>query len=163
MTGAGPGADGDRAAGTGPREPAGDGPDDADQDRAAPSDGPDGGCGAHPGIGAEVRALALLALDRLEPALQRMLAEPPTAPAATSCAGCPVCAVLALLRGERPELAVTVAEQLGGLLAVLRVALEEGDPAASGPPANPADPDPSAPAPGSGRRVQRIPVERVAR
>ncbi len=65
--------------------------------------------------------------------------------------------MLALLRGERPELAVAVAEQLGGLLAVLRTALEEGDPAAArtGPGSA------RAAAAGSGRRVQRIPVERV--
>ena len=103
----------------------------------------DGSCGAHPGIGSELRALALVALDRLEPA-------------GTSCTGCPICAVLALLRGERPELAVAVAEQLGALLAVLRTALEEGDPAAAAP-----TPDPPAPGAASGRRVQRIPVERV--
>ena len=48
-----------------------------------------------------------------------------------------------------------MAEQLGGLLAVLRTALEEGDPAAPQP-----DP-PAAPGAASGRRVQRIPVERV--
>jgi hypothetical protein len=120
------------------------------------SRGDDGSCGAHPDIGAELRALALVALDRLEPIVDRLRTEPSTAPSGTSCTGCPICAVLALLRGERPELAVAVAEQLGGLLAVLRTALEEGDPAA-------APPTPAPPAPGaaSGRRVQRIPVERV--
>jgi hypothetical protein len=116
----------------------------------------DGSCGAHPGIGSELRALALVALDRLEPMLDRVRAEPSTAPAGTSCTGCPICAVLALLRGERPELAVAVAEQLGGLLAVLRTALEEGDPAAAAP-----TPDPPAPGAATGRRVQRIPFERV--
>ena len=127
---------------------------EAGDDGASRSD--DGGCGAHPGIGTELRALALVALDRLEPMLARVRTEPSTAAADTSCTGCPICAVLALLRGERPELAVTVAEQLGGLLAVLRTALEEGDPAAAQP-----DPDPAAPGAASGRRVQRIPVERV--
>jgi hypothetical protein len=126
---------------------------------AASSDDPTGpsDCGAHPGIAAELRALTLTALDRLEPALQRMRAEQPTAPGVATCAGCPVCAVLAVLRGERPELAVKLAEQLGGLLAVLRTALEEGDPAGAR-----SAPDPPAPPAGSGRRVQRIPVERVA-
>ena len=128
--------------------------DDRTGDGTSRSD--DGSCGAHPGIGAELRALALVALDRLEPMVARVRTEPPTAPTGTSCTGCPICAVLALLRGERPELAVAVAEQLGGLLAVLRTALEEGDPAAAAP-----TPDPPAPGAASGRRVQRIPVERV--
>lgn len=151
MTEAPPTVDGDRVAG-------GPGADD----RAAGPDGTadgrdDRSCGAHPGVGAELRALALVALDRLEPMVARVHAEPPTTPAATSCSGCPICAALALLRGERPELAVTVAEQLGGLLAVLRTALEEGDPAAARP-----TPDPPGPAAASGRRVERITVERVA-
>jgi hypothetical protein len=116
----------------------------------------DASCGTHPGVGTELRALALVALDRLEPMLARLRTEPSTPAADMSCTGCPICAVLALLRGERPELAVTVAEQLGGLLAVLRTALEEGDPAAAQP-----APAPPAPGAGCGRRVQRIAVERV--
>jgi hypothetical protein len=138
-------------------------PSSAGSDGPRASDGEPGGvgdraCGAHAGVGAELRALALTALDRLEPVLQRLGAEQPAAPTAGPCAGCPVCALLAVLRGERPELAVTLAEQLGGLLAVLRTALEEGDPTATRPAAEP----PTAPKP-SERRVQRIPVERVAR
>jgi hypothetical protein len=121
------------------------------------ADGPD--CGGHPGFGAELRALALAALDRLEPAVHRLRDERPPSPSAPTCTGCPVCAVLAVLRGERPEPALRMGEQLSELLAVLRTALEEGDPAGVAPHT------PPTPAPGaapSGRRVQRIPIERVA-
>jgi hypothetical protein len=106
-------------------------------------------------VAAELRALAYTALDRLEPAVQRLRTGPPTA-AASTCASCPICALLAVLRGERPELAVQLADQMAGLLAVLRAALDEGDPAATRPPAQP----PAEPAP-SGRRVQHIRVERT--
>jgi hypothetical protein len=113
---------------------------------------PAGGCGAHPGVSAELRVLLLNALDRLGPVLERVRAEPAT-PAAETCAVCPLCAVVAALRGERPELAVRLAEHAVGLLAVLRSALAD-----SGPPSGPPDPTtPSAP----GRRVQHIPVERT--
>jgi hypothetical protein len=63
-----------------------------------------------------------------------------------------VCAVLAVLRGERPELAARLAEQAGGLVAVLRAALEEG--AGAAPPAADTGPATSRP------RVQRITVAR---
>ena len=67
---------------------------------------------------------------------------------------CPVCAVLAALRGERTELSIRLAEHASGLLAVLRAALEEGNP-------GPASPQPG-PRPGSGtpRPVQHITVVR---
>jgi hypothetical protein len=114
------------------------------------TDGPQG-CGGHAGLPGELRALVLLALDRIAPLLERVGSEPVSG--AATCANCPVCAVLAALRGERPELAVRLAEQASGLLAVLRTALEEGDP---GP-----HPEPAAPPPPPARPVQRIHVERV--
>jgi hypothetical protein len=110
------------------------------------------------GLAAELRSLALSVLDRIEPALLRMHTEQPSSPPA-GCTGCPVCAVLAVLRAERPELTATLAAQLGDLLVVLRAALEEGDPVAT----RSATPEPSAEAAAHPRRrVQRIPVERVA-
>jgi hypothetical protein len=114
------------------------------------------GCDAHPGAGAdigeELRTLALSALDKVDPVLER-LREEPTAAGAETCAVCPVCAVVAALRGERPELAARLAEHAAGLVAVLRAALEE-----SGPTAAPAAPPEQAPS----RRVQRIRVDRRA-
>lgn len=108
------------------------------------------GCGGHEGIGEDLRTLALAALDRIDPVLDRLRAEP-VSEAAETCASCPVCAVIAALRGERPELAVRLAEHAAGLVAVLRTALEEGA-------AAPATKDVTDPPPA--RRVQRIRVER---
>lgn len=117
------------------------------------------GCGPHAGLGAELRAVAVLVLDRLGPALDGLArdagesGEAPTAGPST-CSVCPVCAVVALLRGERPELAVRLADHAAGLLDVLRTALHEG----AGAPAPPSPPS-RAPEPPA-RRVQRIPVVR---
>lgn len=94
----------------------------------------------------ELRALAEVALDRLEPLVERLRTEGVT-PAQPTCTACPVCVVLATLRGERPEVAVRLAEHAGGLLTLLRAALAETPPRA----------EPSPPA----RRVQRIPVTRA--
>jgi hypothetical protein len=116
----------------------------------------DPGCGTHAGLGTELRAVAVLALDRLGPVLERVRTEPGTLQSAEVCAVCPICAVVALLRGERPELAVRLAEHAAGLLAVLQAALHEGDPAAWPHPAATAPPPPPAPT----RRVQHIRVER---
>lgn len=122
------------------------------------------GCDGHASLGGDVRTVLLGALDRLAPLLDATTtdgAEPggaTTGGATTegsgtrsSCTSCPICAVLAALRGERSELLVRLAEQATGLIAVLRAALEEDAPPAPAP-------APSAPS----RRVQRIPVERVA-
>lgn len=114
-----------------------------------------GDCGGHAGAAAEFRGLALAALDKLQPVLDRLRSDGPAPDAAdqpATCVACPVCAVLAALRGERPELAARLAEHAAGLLAVLRAALDEGAGAAPQDPA-PADP-------GRTRRVQHIPVAR---
>ena len=108
------------------------------------------GCGGHEGIGEDLRVLALTALARIDPVLERLRTEPVTE-APETCASCPVCALIAALRGERPELAVRLAEHAAGLVAVLRAALEEGG-AAPGPTDGTEPP--------AARRVQRIRVER---
>ena len=100
----------------------------------------------------ELRALALVALDRLDPLLARLRAvvDGP-APDAPDCA---VCATLAAVRADRPELAGRLAGHATGLAAALREALADRRPAAA-----PAD---TAEAPVH-RPVQRIPVDRVPR
>ncbi len=107
------------------------------------------GCAAHGRLAGELRALALVALDRLGPLVARLGAEPAGPADAPSCTSCPVCTALATLRGERPELAGRLAEQAAGLLATLREALDEPAPAAA-----------PAPAP---RPVQHIRIERADR
>jgi hypothetical protein len=96
------------------------------------------------GLAAELRAVAVLALDRVEPLLARLRHL-----AADDTTACPVCAALDVVREHRPELG-RVAEHGAGLLAALRAALDG--------PAAPTEPTGSRPA---GRRVQHIPVERV--
>jgi hypothetical protein len=110
------------------------------------------GCGGHAGIGEEMRVLAIAALDRVDPVLDRLRSEP-AGDTPDVCATCPICAVIAALRGERPELAVRLAEHATGLVAVLRAALEDGAPA----------PAAAEPAARPERRVQHIRVERQAR
>jgi hypothetical protein len=115
--------------------------------------GPEG-CDGHEGVGEELRVLALTALDRIDPVLDRLRTEQgstePGSEAPGPCASCPVCAVIAALRGERPELVVRLAEHAAGLVSVLRAALDEGGTApAAGHVADP-----------PARRVQRITVER---
>lgn len=116
-----------------------------------PMDGP--GCGGHPGLAAELRAIAITALDRLQPALERIRTDAAATPA--GCAACPICALIAALRGERPELAIRLAEQASELLAVLRSALDEG----AG--ATPGGTTASEPAGPTRRSVQHIPVDRT--
>jgi hypothetical protein len=110
------------------------------------------GCAGHAGLGAEVRAVAVAVLDRIEPALARFRAGD-AEESAPACGVCPVCAVISAVRREHPELAERVAEQAAGALAALRAALDEGGPT---PPAA----EPPQPAPQPTRRVQRIHVDR---
>jgi hypothetical protein len=124
-------------------------------DRACPH-GHDGGGP----LAAELRALALVALDRLEPLLSRLTAGaadasvPGRSSAAGPCAGCPVCTVLAAVRAERPDLAARLAAHAAELAAALRGALPDGPPVpAAG----------AAPGPRPARRVERIPVDRPPR
>jgi hypothetical protein len=107
------------------------------------------GCDGHAGVSAELRAVAVAALDRLEPWLDRLRVEPPTPMPSSTCAHCPVCALVAVLRGEHPELVQRLAEQVGGFVTLLREAVAE------------TDAGPERTASGSPKLVQRIPVERV--
>ncbi|MEU6127858.1 hypothetical protein ABZ805_01685 [Saccharopolyspora sp. NPDC047091] len=71
-----------------------------------------------------------------------------------TCGWCPICAIASLLRGERPELTSRLADQLAGLLDLLRESAAEHHPAGTAnPPPEPAAPEPS--------KVQRIDVRRV--
>ncbi|MPZ67080.1 MAG: hypothetical protein GEU83_16765 [Pseudonocardiaceae bacterium] len=89
------------------------------------------GCDAHGDIPTELRALAELLAEALEPWAQRLRdaadereGQPGTAVPRT-CTWCPVCAVVGLLRDQRPELAARLAEHGVGLLTALRELLAE--------------------------------------
>lgn len=77
-----------------------------------------------------------------------------------SCGWCPVCAVAAIVRGERPELTARLAEQLSGLVTLLREIMAEQH--RNPPPeSQPAQPDSGMEPPTTGK-VQKIAVQRVS-
>lgn len=89
-------------------------------------------CGAHAGLGADLRGTALVLLERLRVAVEPLRdrdGTPPEPGSAGACQSCPVCAVVAVLRGERSELATQLAEHATGLVAVLTAVLEADEPA----------------------------------
>ena len=113
-------------------------------------------------LGQELRALALVALDRLDPLLARLrdaVADGPDQ--GTDARGCMVCTALAAVRAERPEPAGRLAAHAAELAAALREAL--GDRGPAGAPPEPSEaPDSSDARTAPARTVQRIPVVRVA-
>ena len=127
-------------------------------------------CGGHDGMAEELRAHATGVLNLLEPWINQVRDAPPPRAGETpvTCASCPLCALMALLRGERSEMAVRVAEQAAGLMAVLRAALAEGNGPGSGGSRRDSRQGPghsgtngASPTADECRDVQRIPVSRV--
>lgn len=134
----------------------------------------------------EIRLLVEMVIEKAAPWLEGVVAaghgtrpEEPGAPGAPSevkpdssaCGWCPLCAIVAVVRGERPEFAVRLMEQLAQLVALLRAVLAdrwepEGGvhmPGFRPTPRPPADPvDAAAPGPGApaSSRVQHITVRR---
>lgn len=115
-----------------------------------------GECPAHGSVSEQLRALAELLAERLEPGSGRP-GQGHGAEPAPSCAWCPVCSILDLLRGQRPELAARLTEHGAGLLAAVREALTT--PAAAGQRSEP-DPPPGD-AGERAERVQHVPVRRT--
>jgi len=99
-------------------------------------------------IAEELRLLIDAVAEKAEPWLARIAADGAEHDA-TTCDWCPVCAVAAVVRGERSEMAAKAAEHAAGLLAVLRMALQQQRP--SQPPAG---------EPQASPRVQKITVRR---
>jgi len=130
-----------------------------------------GHCGGHDALAEELRAYATGALDLLEPWINQVReAAPQPGGTPVTCASCPLCALMALLRGERSEMAVRIADQAAGLLTVLRAALAEGNGTRAGAAAGAGPRDGDTPHGGTNgtrvtadesRDVQRIPVSRV--
>ncbi|MFE3289814.1 hypothetical protein [Rhodococcus sp. NPDC059234] len=88
--------------------------------------------GDHADLIAELRALTHLALERLEPMLDRAAeaaanaADPDDGePGPYGCTWCPVCALAALARGEQHDLVTLLASQAATLLALVRALLDE--------------------------------------
>ncbi|MCT7660199.1 hypothetical protein [Mycobacterium deserti] len=119
---------------------------------------------AHPDLGPELRRLAQMILDRLDPAVRSAaaLAGSGDGPGKCQQVWCPVCAIAALASGEQHPLLTVVAEHSVALLAVVRAILDadtqqpDGTPP-QGPPPPPEGP-PQGPAPSGASRYQHIPV-----
>lgn len=102
---------------------------------------------------AELRQLADALLDRVEPWLLAAAQHP--AAAGDACGWCPVCALVAAVRGESTELGRRLAGQGSGVLAAVRMLLDEhGDGTHAAAHAG------AAPAAAAPVQVQRIPVRR---
>lgn len=107
---------------------------------------------AHGDLGPELRRLAQVLLDRLDPAVRL---------AATAAAGsrpgrceqvwCPVCALAALITGEQHPLITVVADHSVALMTVISAMVADAQRAADGvgPPQPPTDADATPPPPGT--------------
>ena len=123
---------------------------------------------AHPEIPAELRQLAQLLLDRIDPAVRAAAAVAMgrgDSPGKCQQVWCPVCALAALVNGEQHPLLTVIAEHSVALLAVVRAMAETAGAAAEapeppdGPPTGPAPPGPDdGPPPTGPGRYQHIPV-----
>lgn len=87
---------------------------------------------------AELRILAELVIDRVEPALRRL--DDPEAPHWDGCSWCPLCALAAALRGERHDLLSLVATEFDALAAAVRAYLDDHASTAASTAARPASP-----------------------
>lgn len=93
----------------------------------------------HSDLGPELRRLAQVILDRLDPAVRAaaaMATETLSGPGGCQQVWCPVCALAALVNGEQHPLLTVIAEHSVALLAVIQTMVT--DPAtASSPPGSP--------------------------
>ena len=93
----------------------------------------------HPDIGPELRQLAQVILDRLDPAVRAAAAMATDAlrgPGRCQQVWCPVCALAALVNGEQHPLLTVIADNSVALLTVIRAMTGEqaaSDPAQPGP------------------------------
>ena len=83
--------------------------------------------GAHSDIGPELRQIAQLILDRLDPAVRAaaaLAAERGEGPGKCQQIWCPVCALAALVNGEQHPLLTVIAEHSIALLTLVRAMVE---------------------------------------
>ncbi|UOZ11424.1 hypothetical protein MUY22_25390 [Amycolatopsis sp. WQ 127309] len=78
----------------------------------------------------ELRLLVEMVVEKAAPWLEGVVAaghgDPDQAkPEASACGWCPLCAIVAVVRGERPEFAARLLEQLAQLVALLRAVLAD--------------------------------------
>jgi len=85
---------------------------------------------AGPRLAEEIRLLAEMVVEKAAPWLEGVVAaghgDPDQAkPDGSACGWCPLCAIVAVVRGERPEFAARLLEQLAQLVALLRAVLAD--------------------------------------
>jgi hypothetical protein len=124
--------------------------------------------GAHPELPPELRQLAQIILDRLDPAVRMAAARAAGSgdgPGKCQQVWCPVCALAALVAGEEHPLLTVIAEHSVALMTVIRGLVEDtaqppagGEPPPEGPPPPPAGPGDGEPPPSGPGRYQHIPV-----
>jgi hypothetical protein len=105
----------------------------------------------HPDIGPELRRLAQLILDRLDPAVRAaatMATEGLGGAGRCQQVWCPVCALAAVANGEQHPLLTVIADHSVALLAVIRGMVTDPDVTEPGV-SDPGAPGPGAPGPGA--------------
>ncbi|GLY42425.1 hypothetical protein Amsp01_084480 [Amycolatopsis sp. NBRC 101858] len=85
---------------------------------------------AGPKLAEEIRLLVEMVVEKAAPWLEGVVVaghgDPDQAkPDASACGWCPLCAIVAVVRGERPEFAARLLEQLAQLVALLRAVLAD--------------------------------------
>ncbi|MFJ7217032.1 hypothetical protein [Amycolatopsis sp. NPDC098790] len=85
---------------------------------------------AGPRLAEELRLLVEMVVEKAAPWLEGVVAaghgDPDQAkPDGSACGWCPLCAIVAVVRGERPEFAARLLEQLAQLVALLRAVLAD--------------------------------------
>lgn len=120
--------------------------------------------GAHRDIGPELRQIAQLIFDRLDPAVRAaaaaLAADRAATPGKCQQTWCPVCALAALVSGEQHPLLTVIADHSVALLTVIRTMVDSAAPPAERQPPpgdgdGPGDGGAEPPTPG---RYERIPV-----
>lgn len=116
--------------------------------------------GGHPELGPELRRLAQVILDRLDPAVRTAAAratESPAGPGGCQQVWCPVCALAALINGEQHPLLTVIAEHSVSLMTVVRAMVTDqtNGPEPPAPPNGAAAPTP---APTPPNRYEHIPI-----
>ena len=115
----------------------------------------------------EIRLLVEMVVEKAAPWLEGVVAAGHGAdphaevkPDSSGCGWCPLCAIVAVVRGERPEFAARLLEQLAQLVALLRAVLADRWEPDGGVHMPGFRPEPKPPAEESSPRVQHITVRK---
>lgn len=112
----------------------------------------------------EIRLLVEMVVEKAAPWLEGVVAAghgtAEVKPDSSGCGWCPLCAIVAVVRGERPEFAARLLEQLAQLVALLRAVLADRWEPDGGVHMPGFRPEPKPAADASSPRVQHITVRR---